>query len=124
MLGPILALISFPDVNLIAVIAQFRSKLFSVILVPSVTNTSDTANNNHQHPPLITPAPTGQHKKNHQRTVPEEAHAVQRTEHTLADVDSSSTGIEQTVNKIEMKRWTDEELVFVLIVIVIDKSCK
>ena len=49
----------------------------------------------------------------------------QRTrQHSLANVDSSSAGIEQTVNKIEMKRWTDEELVLVLIVNVIDKSCK
>ena len=64
----IFALSSFLEVNLIAVIAQSRSRLFSVILVPSVTNASDAANDNHQLPPLITPAPTGQHKKNHQRT--------------------------------------------------------
>ena len=60
--------------------------------------------------------------KKHWRPPPE-AHAVQRTEHTLADVDSSCAGIEQTLNETENRddKLKRRRIGVLVVTIVIDK---
>ena len=61
--------------------------------------------------------------KKHQRTALD-THAVQGTEHTLANVDSPCEDIEQTANKTEMISCTDDGLDSVSIVTIVIGKCK
>ena len=61
--------------------------------------------------------------KKHQRTA-HDTHAVQGTEHTLANVDSPCEDIEQTANKTEMISCTDKGLDSVSIVTIVIGNCE